>query len=263
MSSDMTSMGANASFPQARMAAGRFGAVFRHVGETGSTNTDLADEARSGETGTAVLVADHQTAGRGRRDRVWSDSAGGQLLVSLRLSVGAASPTEVGAAFAVAAQRTLESVGVNARIKWPNDLGMVRVDGTFAKLAGHLGEYVGGIAPVVIVGMGLNVSDAPVPGSTCVFDEVPHPEMAPDRDAVLTGVLDRLPVLLRSPEEVRSALRDRSATIGTRVRVERARGAVVGTAVGLDELGRLLLDDGREVHVIAAGDVIHLRSTDR
>lgn len=224
---------------------------------TGSTNTDLADEARAGDRSAAVLVTDHQTAGRGRLDRVWEDTAaGGQLLVSLRLPIGDGAAGGVGPAVAVATQATLEAAGVAARIKWPNDLGVVRPDGSFAKLAGYLGEVIDAPAPLVVVGMGLNVADTPVPGATCVVDE----GATLDRDGILAGILERLPALLVDPEAVRAGLVNRSATLGSRVRVERADGVLTGTAVALDEAGRLLVDDGLRVHAVAVGDVIHLRS---
>jgi len=229
------------------------------VGSTGSTNTDLAAEARAGDHSSAVLVADHQTAGRGRLDRVWKDTAaGGQLLVSFRIPVASGKPEDIGPALAVAAQTTLEAAGVAARIKWPNDLGVVRADGSFVKLAGYLGEFVDGPTPTVVVGMGLNVSEVPVADATCVVDE--GGEL--DRDGILAGMLERLPALLADAGSVRARLVDRSATLGSRVRIERAGDVLVGTATALDDAGRLLVDDGVRVHAIAVGDVIHLRSTD-
>jgi len=245
------------AFATARLAAGRFGATLRHLDETGSTNTDLAEEARAGVTGAAVLVTDHQTAGRGRMNRVWTDTDGGQLLVSFRLPLGAGPAAAIGAAVGVAAQQTLEAAGVAARVKWPNDLGVVRPDGTFVKLAGHLSEYVDGPVPVVIVGMGLNVLDAPVPGSTCVASEGGDL----DRDGILAGVLTRLPMLLSDPARVREVTVSRSATIGSRVRVERFDDAIEGIATDLDEAGHLLVHDGERVHLVAVGDVVHLRPT--
>lgn len=253
----MPSPSAPGAFVAARLAAGRLGATFRHLDETGSTNTDLTEEARAGVTGSAVLVTDHQTAGRGRMNRVWTDTDGGQLLVSFRLPLGAGPAAAVGAAIAAGAQQTLEAAGMAARVKWPNDLGVVRPDGGFAKLAGLLSEYVDGPVPVVIVGMGLNVLDAPVPGSTCVASE----GVALDRDDILAGVLTRLPMLLSDPVRVREVIVSRSATIGSRVRVERIDDAIEGMAIDLDEAGHLLVRDGERVHVVAVGDVVHLRST--
>ena len=142
-------------------AAGAGFSSFRHVRSTGSTNTDLADEARAGDRAPAVLVTDHQTAGRGRLDRVWIDDSDGQLMVSVRIPTAWADASMIGPAFAVLARAVVAADGVPALIKWPNDLCVRRGDGSFAKLAGYLGEYVGGAEPVVILGMGINVESAP------------------------------------------------------------------------------------------------------
>ena len=124
---------AGARLPLSAASARRAGlGPLRHVRSTGSTNDDLAGEARRGHTGSAVLVADHQTAGRGRLGRRWSDAGhprgGGEtsLLVSFRLpaAVGEASDrvAAVSAAARAAAARAVSATGAAVRAKWPNDL---------------------------------------------------------------------------------------------------------------------------------------------
>ena len=167
-----------------------FGPV-RCVGSTGSTNADLLAAARSGAPEGAVLVADHQTAGRGRRGRSWVAPAGSALLASVLLRprwetgrVALLSP-----ATALAVRDACASFGATVGLKWPNDVvaplgpgagetepggecepavgggppGAVggsdgRVRCGEAKLAGVLAEFdSGGSAPAVVVGFGVNV----------------------------------------------------------------------------------------------------------
>ena len=98
--------------------------TIEHVVETGSTNDDLMERARSGAPDRLVLVADHQTAGRGRLDRRWESPRGANVLMSMlfrRERTGdLARMTRV---VAIAAARAAHAVsGVDVRLKWPNDL---------------------------------------------------------------------------------------------------------------------------------------------
>src|SRR5262249_33920325 len=133
----------------ARLAGTRFHDV-RRFAVVDSTNRYLLNEA--GLPDGVVAVADEQTAGRGRHGRTWSARPGAALLVSTRLRP--AVPAErlhlVTLAAAVAATDAVRAAGVDARVKWPND---VVVDDR--KLAGILAEADG--AGVVVVGMGCNL----------------------------------------------------------------------------------------------------------
>lgn len=150
---------------------------------------------------------------------------------------------------AVAASEHL--AGVRPVLKWPNDLLVVGVDGTAAKLAGVLAQAATahGRVTYVVVGLGLNVG------------------WAPDGAARLRGVthpLDVLAELLRAydalPADVTAAYREALSTIGQRVRVEQALGVVEGRAIDVGRDGRLaVLDDCAVTHHIDVGDVIHLR----
>ncbi|MFD6935732.1 biotin--[acetyl-CoA-carboxylase] ligase [Streptomyces goshikiensis] len=242
------------------------------VPSTGSTNSDLA--ARAGELPEgAVLVAEEQTAGRGRLDRSWVAPARSGLFFSVLLKPGAAVPQErwgwltllAGVAAATGLSR---AAGVDTALKWPNDL-LVIVDGEERKTGGILAERVG---DGVVLGIGLNV--------TLTDAELPVPE-AGSLALAKASVTDREPLLkavLRSLEEWygewRSAGGDPAAcglqetyaagcaTLGRHVRAELPGGRrLTGTAEAVDADGRLVVRtaDG-EREPVGAGDVIHLRS---
>src|SRR3954452_9704987 len=128
--------------PARRALAGtRFGDV-RWVDETGSTNADALALARQGAPEGIVLVADHQTAGRGRQGRTWEAPAGASLLTTILLRPPAAVAGLVTMAVALAASDAVADVaGFEPRLKWPNDL-VWPGDGSAParKLAGILAE---------------------------------------------------------------------------------------------------------------------------
>ena len=117
----------------------------RHVEVTGSTNVDLAAEARDGNFGPAVLVADHQSAGRGRLGREWDDDPGNALLVSIRVPAARSGVGGVGgvvAAVGAAARLAADQLTTSTVLtKWPNDL-VVEDGAAPGKLGGVLAEYV-------------------------------------------------------------------------------------------------------------------------
>jgi BirA family biotin operon repressor/biotin-[acetyl-CoA-carboxylase] ligase len=154
----------------------------------------------------------------------------------------------------------LEGTGVQAGLKWPND-----VSAGGGKLAGILAEVA---KPVVIIGLGLNVTQAPEevdgPGATSLFDLGVD---APDRDQLVRSLLRELGGRIVAWRAARGAdwqlaadYRARSLTIGTRVRAQLPGDKeIVGTASGIDDHGRLCIESGGETVVVSAGDVIHLR----
>ena len=235
------------------------------VEQTGSTNADLLARAASGtDVAGAVLIAEHQTAGRGRHGRGWSASPRAQITMSVGVSV-VDVPTEgwgwLSLATGVAVvDAVLAVTGVQAGLKWPND---VVADGR--KLAGILAEVA---RPVVVIGLGLNVTQAPEevdgPGATSLFDlGVP----APDRDRLACAVLRELGRRIVAWRAARGAdwalaadYRARSLTIGSQVRAQLPGGKdVVGTATAIDDHGRLCIEVGGQTVVVSAGDVVHLR----
>jgi len=227
------------------------------VAETGSTNADLLEAAVHGAPDRSVLVARHQTAGRGRLDRRWEAPPGANLLVSLLFRSRVGDPHLLTQRVALAAQEAARlTAGVDALLKWPNDL----LVGT-AKLAGILAQAqpsVGGPAGAldVVVGIGLNVGWSP-DGAARLGD-------ATDPTAVLEALLaalDRLPV---DDGALAALYRSRLATLGREVRVELTgpgdAAVVTGRAVDVEPDGRLVvLDPCGVTHRFATGDVMHLR----
>jgi BirA family transcriptional regulator, biotin operon repressor / biotin---[acetyl-CoA-carboxylase] ligase len=229
----------------------------RWVDETDSTNSRLLEEARGGAPEGVVLVADHQTAGRGRLGRRWEAPPGSSLLVSvlLRPDVALGRAHLVTMAAGLAASDACEAVaGVRPGLKWPNDLV---VDD--AKLAGLLAESVveGDALRALVVGMGLNVTAAPAEGATALAD---HAGGRVERRPLLDAWLVRLDARLDRLGEVLTDYRPRCATLGRPVRVERPGGDVLaGTAVDVTDAGHLVVDAGGERVAVAVGDVVHVR----
>jgi BirA family biotin operon repressor/biotin-[acetyl-CoA-carboxylase] ligase len=219
--------------------AGRWSVWF--VAETGSTNADLL--ARPESPDRTVLVAGHQTAGRGRLDRTWQAPPGANLLASILFRDVPDEPGDLTRAVGIAAvDAALAVAGVEARLKWPND---VLLDGR--KLAGILAQR----APSgeVVVGIGLNVGWAP-DGAALLGPGV-------EPVAVLTELLRALQALGADAPDRYRALLD---TLGRRVRVELAAGEIVGRAVDVARDGGLrVIDECAITHHIEAGDVVHLR----
>jgi BirA family transcriptional regulator, biotin operon repressor / biotin---[acetyl-CoA-carboxylase] ligase len=240
----------------------------RCVDETGSTNADLMALARAGAGDGTVLVADHQTAGRGRADRTWIAPPGSSLLVSVLLRATPAFAPLAGMAVGVAAVDAVSATtGVGLRLKWPNDLVWPGLgDGTDRKAGGILAEadWSDADAPAVVVGLGLNVNWPRVFPDELLTTATSLNHVAGrdiDREAVLVAILRELDRGWGDPRVV-DAVRERSATLRTRVRVHLAAEQIEGVAAELTEDGHLVLetDDGQR-HTITAGDVVHLRPT--
>ena len=247
----------------------------RVVEETGSTNADLLAEAQAGAREGLVLVAEEQTAGRGRMGRRWISPPRRALTFSvlLRPAVPAGLLGWVPLLAGVAVASALEyTAGVDARLKWPND---VLVDG--AKIAGILAERWGS---AVVVGTGINVlqqrGELPVPTATSLLmaQEVGPVDDADTRERLLTAVLDEFARWYRAwldqprPGDadgcgLREEYLRRSGTVGAAVTVMLPGGQnLTGTAAGIDAAGRLEIRTPAGLVQVSAGDVVHLRGTD-
>ncbi|MEU5695366.1 biotin--[acetyl-CoA-carboxylase] ligase [Actinosynnema sp. NPDC020468] len=237
------------------------------VASTGSTNTDLATAARDGAPDRTALVAGEQTAGQGRRGREWRSPGGGLYVSVLFRPVGvpAGRIPWLTLIAGLALVRTARSVGVEAALKWPNDL-LIGDD----KAAGVLAEIA---APeAVVVGMGLNVARLPAdvrpgPGGLAPTSLAEHAGEV-DREDLAVTLLTELDAIESDwryghgvVDEVRAEYVRHCATIGAPVRVELAKGApLLGTAVDVTADGTLLVrDESGNDHVVSAGDVVHLR----
>lgn len=242
------------------------------VDETGSTNADLLARAAAGEDiAGAVLIADSQTAGRGRHGRSWSTPPGSQIALSVGVSVGAVPSAAWGWLPLLAGVAVVDAVaevaGVTAGLKWPNDVLAVAGRDVSApgagKLAGILAE-VAAPAPVVVVGLGLNVSEAPDPAATSLSALGADVHRGPLTEAVLWHLDARIEGW-RSAKGADAALaadyRARSVTIGNRVRAGLPGDRTIeGVATDVDDLGRLRIDTGAETVTVSAGDITHLRA---
>jgi BirA family biotin operon repressor/biotin-[acetyl-CoA-carboxylase] ligase len=255
-----------------RSAGDRFADV-RRVASTGSTNTDLVELARAGAPEGVVLVADHQTAGRGRLGRRWQAPAGSSLLVSVlcrpSLPLAGAHLVTVAAGLA-AVDAVAEVTGSRPGLKWPNDLVVESGAGT-RKLAGLLAESVveGGSLTAVVVGMGMNVrSVADRPDdlrdtAIAVEDVAGRPVAVDDVLAAWLAALEgRYETLVSVGGDLATARAHRAAcvTLGRRVAVQLAAETVEGDAVDLDDDGHLVVEVDGGRRAFAVGDVVHLRA---
>jgi BirA family biotin operon repressor/biotin-[acetyl-CoA-carboxylase] ligase len=238
-------------------------AAIEHLPTTGSTNDRLKDAARAGAAEWTVVVADRQTAGRGREGHSWTSPAGNlHLSVLLRPAFEPITVLSLAAGLAVA--EALEGMGVRARLKWPND---VEVEGK--KLAGVLAESAAapGGAEWVVVGIGVNLDpEEELPEAATSVRDLGLGGGAADRADLAAAVLARLAVwydALRREEAcaVLSAWRERALPWWDRP-VEAKSGDLVlrGVARGLDDRGALVLElpDGSR-RTVVSGDVREIR----
>ena len=237
------------------------------VQTTGSTNADLLARQSGGEDiAGLVLIAEHQSAGRGRHGRRWSAPAGSQIAFSIGVDASGPSPAGWGwlplLTGLAAADAVTATTGISAGLKWPNDVMVGE-----GKLGGILAE-VAAPSPVIVVGLGLNV--------TLTAEEAPDPRATSllmlgstmlDRSALLGSILaeltariDRWKTAGGPDPHLVADYRARSVTLGTRVRaLLPGDREITGTATDLDELGQLLIDTGSETVSVSAGDITHLR----
>ncbi|WP_035702032.1 biotin--[acetyl-CoA-carboxylase] ligase [Glycomyces tenuis] len=238
---------------------------------TGSTNADLVGVARRGGGEGRVLIAEQQTAGRGRLDRRWTCPVGAGLMMSVLLRPGRPRREwgTLSLAAAVALEETLRAVaGVAARLKWPNDvlIGGRKVCGILATGGAEDGS--------VVLGLGLNVSltesELPVPEATSLLLAG---AATLEREVIAAEFLAHFAAVYRTwgesgPAHVVERWREYSATLGRNVEVSFPNGRkVAGVATDIAADGRLVVagrdGEGREeVVTVAAGDVVHLRRGD-
>jgi BirA family biotin operon repressor/biotin-[acetyl-CoA-carboxylase] ligase len=269
-----------AELARALVTTGSLWTDVRVLPETGSTNADVMAAALAGAPEGLVIVAERQSSGRGRLDRRWTAPAHAALTFSVLLRPAGLRvswlPLLAGVAVAGAVARV---AGVDAALKWPNDL-LVRAPGTDPAGSAGFGKCAGILAEAgpdgVVLGIGLNVSQR--------ADELPEPaDPAAFRPTSLAlagaAQLDRSPVLVAvlgaladayqdyraaGGDPVASGLADayraRCATLGQEVSVSLPGGVSVrGRACDVDTDGRLVLATPEGTHALAAGDVHHVR----
>ena len=225
-----------------------------------STNARARDLAVDGRANVVVL-ADAQTGGRGRLDRAWSSPSGGVWLsILIRPDVPPTQAPAYTLAAAAATARAVREAGVNASIKWPNDVLVGD-----RKLAGILTEMEGEADRVswLVVGIGINANvdaadlptDRPV---TTVREEVGDV----DRRELTQSLLAAFHELTVDLQQVLPAWRKLSSTLGQRVRVETPGEEIVGDAVDVRFPGSLVVETAEGTREVTAGDCEHLRPVD-
>jgi len=241
-------------------ALSRAGVAVEVVAQTGSTNADLLARA-STLAAPLLLIAEHQSAGRGRAGRSWLSSPEGSLTFSLawRFDGGPQALLGLPLAVGVALADTLGTLGQQVQLKWPND---VLKDGD--KLAGILIETQSapGGGTWTVIGIGLNLLMPDEMEAQLGRSAAGMPWLARmDRDALMAALLDGLADCLReftargfaafsARWNLRHAWQGETVVLldGGVVRHE-------GRAAGVDDSGRLLLDTAEGRITVMAGDV--------
>jgi BirA family biotin operon repressor/biotin-[acetyl-CoA-carboxylase] ligase len=246
------------------LARDGFGTRIEVVEQTRSTSADVVAAARDGAAEGLVVIAEQQTAGRGRLDRQWESPprAGLTLSVLLRPTVDIAHWGLLPLLAGLAVLEAVSAVGyVDATLKWPND---VLVDDR--KLGGLLVELAGDAA---VVGIGLNVStreeELPVATATSLLIAGGVTDREPLAKELLRALVRRYRVWSDAAGDAASVLpayRERCETIGAKIELTLPDGGVArGTAVDVDDVGRLVVVDEAtgEEHTWLVGDVTHVR----
>jgi BirA family biotin operon repressor/biotin-[acetyl-CoA-carboxylase] ligase len=246
------------------------------VSSTGSTNADLRAASVDGAPDRTVLIAEEQTAGVGRRARAWSSPKGAGIYLSVLLRPHGVGFAELGSLSIVAGLAVTDltaELGVDAALKWPND---VLAGPGRGKCAGILAESVAAEEVAVVLGIGLNVR--PLGAGVPLGAGGLRPTSLAENGARTTDRTEIASVLLSALAErenrwraengnlARAGLledyRARCETLGQQVRVMLPGGASLrGTATDVDSSGQLIVvDDEGKRHTVFAGDVVHLRA---
>ena len=252
------------------------GRAITHYAQTGSTNELARQQARAGHAEGLVILADQQTAGRGRLGRAWAAPPGSSLLLSLLLRPTWLAPADAFCLTMLASVALCEAVEQvmppRAALKWPNDLLLpVRTAAgpTLRKAAGILSEIEldGDQIAWVVIGMGVNVNWSPagiVDGrdlaevATSVGAAAGQPV---ERLLLLRALLERLDAryaALRRGDhaDLFERWRDRLTTLGQPVQIGLPHGELRGVAEDVERTGALRVrDEHGTLHTIMAGDV--------
>jgi BirA family transcriptional regulator, biotin operon repressor / biotin---[acetyl-CoA-carboxylase] ligase len=244
----------------------RLGHPVVYLEHIGSTNDVVLGQAAAGAPEGLLVLAEEQTAGRGRQDRTWWAPPGSSLLMSLLLRppIPAAYAAQLTMCLGLAAAEGVEQItGLRPGLKWPNDL---LLDGR--KLAGMLTELrlSGDQVAYAVLGLGLNVnleftSAELAPVAISLQMATGHPV---ERLPLLVTILERCETWyerLLAGESPHGAWSARLDTLGRRVVISMPDGNLEGLAVGVNAQGALLVqaDDG-QVNTVWAGDVSSLRN---
>ena len=212
-----------------------------HLKEVTSTNEVAKQHLEDG----VIIVADTQTSGRGRHERTWHSPEGG-LWCSLVVRHGPEPVVNLAAALAVA--KTLEYFGLETKLKWPND---VHIDQR--KICGILSETEDDF---MIIGVGVNLNNKEFPehiSGTSYVSEI-------GKEIDVMKFLEKFVEIFYTvvQEDFLREYRKYSSTIGSRVTIKNG-GEITGTAVDVDEQGRLILrlENGKKMKIYS-GEVLRL-----
>ena len=244
---------------QANLSARELGSEITYYPATGSTNADMWALIERGEASPGlVIVTDDQQAGRGRQDRGWFSAPGLSLTFSVLLYLDL--PMErsglLALAAGVAVVGALEKVGLQAGLKWPND---ILVDQR--KLGGILAENrkINGKSAIVL-GIGLNVNEGRADFPADLQSDAISVHMAlghiVQREVILARILNRLEELvLADLQGVPELWLATCIHVGETVRFHGPEEPVEGIFLGVDQTGGGILEIGDHVRVITAGDL--------
>ncbi len=235
---------------------------------TDSTNALAAADPRPWR----LVVAAEQTAGRGRRDRVWASPPDTSVSISMVVPLTAGEPAWLPLVVGLATREALGQVSGQPdrfALKWPNDVLARADDGGWGKICGILCQVVTGpLGAVAVAGVGVNVAvpaaDLPVPGATSLH-RCGYAPAASAREAVATAIGASVARLCGhwaggDAHRLRQAYRAACATIGADVQVHLPDSrTVTGRVVDVADSGELLLAGDAGTEAYAAGDVVHMR----
>jgi BirA family biotin operon repressor/biotin-[acetyl-CoA-carboxylase] ligase len=238
------------------------------VAETGSTNADVRAAAlTAGARPGYVLVAEHQTAGRGRLDRTWTAAPGEALTFSVLVRPENV-PAERWAWLPLLSGLAVVDAVRGLRLKWPNDV----LDAAGGKVAGILTERIDAPSgPMAVIGIGLNVTGSPEIAGASSLARAGGDDL--DRPTVLGLVLGALAARFEAWHAaggdaeacgLADAYRAASATLGSEIRADLPGGDVLtGRAEAIAPDGALVVATADGEQRLAAGDVTHVRATPR
>lgn len=231
-----------------------------------SSNAFLQERFKQGAGHAEVCLVEQQSAGRGRRGRVWNTPWGQSLMLSLgwRVESGVASLEGLSLAVGVALARVLEPHGVTPRLKWPNDVLLELPGGGLGKLAGILVEVSGEAAGPceVVIGMGINVGlpaafrDALDQPAAAIHDQAP----GVSRNELAVELIEALLPLVAGFEERgfaawQEAWNERHAFGGREVDILRGERREAAVAEGVDVSGNLLVRRDGRLERLAGGEI--------
>lgn len=239
------------------------GRQFQYLTEVDSTNIAAKKWADEGAANGAVVVAEHQTGGRGRLGRAWSSPRGTGLWLSLilRPELAPDKAPQISLTTAVGVCAALQELGYEAGIKWPND---IYIGGR--KICGMLTEMHGSMESVewVVAGIGINCLNRELPPEikdVATSLAIADPERPVVRAEVAAAVLNNLEKYYTMLYEqgfagIRLEWLANNITLGRRVKITTLKETMFGEAVTMQEDGSLLVKkDGGERFALVTGDV--------